>query len=136
MMEAGNSFGGGSASFFASRRNRYGTAGNHGILNAYPYPIVFVDNDYVIRFLNRFARYHYYEERGYGDLIGKSIFDCHLTDAAKEKIKLAYEGIKKNGKEVFIGVNTRNQRMYMMGGRNQKGEWIGFFERFELNLAK
>ena len=35
-----------------------------GILNAYPYPIVFVDNDYVIRFLNRFARYHYYEERG------------------------------------------------------------------------
>lgn len=46
-----------------------------GILNAYPYPIVFVDNDYVIRFLNRFARYHYYEERGYGDLIGKSIFD-------------------------------------------------------------
>ena len=44
--------------------------------------------------------------------------------------------IKKNGKEVFIGVNTRNQRMYMMGVRNQKGEWIGFFERFELNLAK
>lgn len=107
-----------------------------GILNAYPYPIVFVDNDYIIRFLNRFAKYHYYEERGYGDLIGKSIFDCHLTDAAKEKIKMAYEGIKKNGKEVFIGVNTRNQRMYMMGVRNQKGEWIGFFERFELNLAK
>ena len=53
-----------------------------------------------------------------------------------QKIKLAYEGIKKNGKEVFIGVNTRNQRMYMMGVRNQKGEWIGFFERFELNLAK
>ena len=107
-----------------------------GIINAYPYPIVFVDNDYVIRFLNRFAKYHYYEERGYENLIGKSIFDCHLTDAAKEKIKLAYEGIKKNGKEVFIGVNTRNQRMYMMGVRNQKGEWIGFFERFELNLAK
>ncbi len=107
-----------------------------GILNAYPYPIVFVDNDYIIRFLNRFARYHYYEERGYGDLIGKSIFDCHQTDTAKEKIKMAYEGIKKNGKEVFIGVNTRNQRMYMMGVRNQKGEWIGFFERFELNLAK
>ena len=32
-----------------------------GILNAYPYPIVFVDNDYIIRFLNRFAKYHYYE---------------------------------------------------------------------------
>lgn len=107
-----------------------------GILDAYPYPIVFVDNDYIIRFMNRFARYHYYEERGYGDLIGKSIFDCHLTEAAKVKIRAAYEGIKKNGKEVFIGINTRNQRMYMMGVRNQQGQWIGFFERFELNLAK
>lgn len=91
-----------------------------------PIPSFLWINDYIIRFLNRFAKYHYYEERGYGDLIGKSIFDCHLTDAAKEKIKMAYEGIKKNGKEVFIGVNTRNQRMYMMGVRNQKGEWIGF----------
>ena len=34
-----------------------------GILNAYPYPIVFVDNDYIIRFLNRFAKYHYYEDK-------------------------------------------------------------------------
>ena len=81
-----------------------------GILNAYPYPIVFVDNDYIIRFLNRFAKYHYYEERGYGDLIGKSIFDCHLTDAAKEKIKTAYEGIhmkaSKRTAKKFLLVST------------------------------
>ena len=24
-----------------------------GILNSYPYPIVFVDNDYIIRYMNR-----------------------------------------------------------------------------------
>lgn len=36
-----------------------------GILDSYPYPIVFVDNDYIIRYLNRYAKYHYYQERGY-----------------------------------------------------------------------
>ena len=35
-----------------------------GILNSYPYPIVFVDNDYIIRYMNRNAEYHYYEEKG------------------------------------------------------------------------
>lgn len=107
-----------------------------GILNAYPYPIVFVDNDYIIRYINQYAKYHYYTERGYHDLIGKSIFDCHQTEQAVKRIKSAYEGIQQNGKEVFIGVNTRNQRIYMQGVRNNQGEWIGFFERFELNLAK
>ena len=27
-----------------------------GILNSYPYPIVFVDNDYIIRFMNQNAK--------------------------------------------------------------------------------
>ena len=100
-----------------------------GILDAYPYPIVFVDNAFIIRFMNRFAKYHYYQERGYADLIGKSIFDCHHTEAAKEKIKAAYAGIQRNGKEVFIGVNTRNQRMYMMGVRGANREWVGVVGR-------
>ena len=44
-----------------------------GILDSYPYPIVFVDDTYTIRFLNRYAEYHYYQEQGYGPLLGKSI---------------------------------------------------------------
>ena len=106
-----------------------------GILNSYPYPIVFVDNEYIIRYMNKNAIYHYCEERGYDDLIGKSIFDCHKPESV-ERIKSCYEEIKRNGKEIFIGVSIRNQRIYMQGVRNDKGEWIGFFERFELNLIK
>ena len=81
-----------------------------GILDSYPYPIVFVDNDYIIRYLNRYAQYHYYQERGYRDLIGKSLFDCHDRETSRERIKVAYEKMKSDGKEVFIGVNARNQR--------------------------
>ena len=103
------------------------------ILDSYPYPVVYVDNDFIIRFMNKNARYHYYDERGYQNLIGQSLFHCHRTEKAVERIKSAYEGIKQNGKEVFIGISTRNQRMYMQGVRSKSGEWIGFIERFELN---
>lgn len=105
-----------------------------GILNSYPYPIVFVDNEYIIRFMNTNAKYHYYEERDYKDLIGKSLFDCHSDEKSIERIKKGYEGIKRNGKEMFVCVTTRNQRVYMQGVKSEKGDWIGFIERFELNL--
>ena len=105
-----------------------------GIVDSYPYPIVFVDDTYTIRFLNRCARYHYYQERGYGPLEGKSLFDCHNTPAAKERIQAAFEGMKRDGKERVVGVNTRNLRIYMQPVRDEEGQLMGFFERFELNL--
>ena len=105
-----------------------------GILDSYPYPIVFVDSGYVIRYMNRYAEYHYYKERGYAGLIGKSIFDCHSREESKERIRIAFEQMKKDGKERFVGVNTRNLRIIMQPVRDEEGTLIGFFERFELNL--
>ena len=105
-----------------------------GILDSYPYPIVFVDDTYTIRFMNRYAEYHYYQERGYGPLLGKSIFDCHTKESSKERIRRAFETMKQDGKEVFLKVNSRNQRLYIQPVRDGEGKLIGFFERFELNL--
>lgn len=102
-----------------------------GILDSYPYSIIFVNNDYIISFMNKKAQDHYYKKGK--NLMGKSIFDCH-NEKSVEKIKNTYEEIKKTGKDVFIFVNSRNQRVYMQGVKNEKGEWIGFIERFELNL--
>lgn len=33
------------------------------ILDSYPYVIVYVDSDFIIRYTNRYARYHYCVER-------------------------------------------------------------------------
>lgn len=33
------------------------------ILDSYPYAIVYVDSDFIIRYMNRYARYHYCVER-------------------------------------------------------------------------
>lgn len=52
--------------------------------------------------MNKNAQYHYYEERGYKNLIEKSLFDCHNNEKSIERIKKGYEGIKSNRKEMFV----------------------------------
>ncbi len=105
------------------------------ILDSIPYRIVFADTDHVIRYLNREARYHYYEVRGYDNLIGKSLFDCH-SEKSKEMIIAAVEKLKNHGNEIYLGVSVQNERKYLNPVRNEKGELIGYFERFERNMQK
>ena len=105
------------------------------ILDSIPYPILFVDCDHIIRYMNNSAKYHYYTEKGYKDLIGKSLLDCH-NEQSRGKIIEAVEKLKNHGNEIFLGVSVKNQRMYINPVRDENGELIGYFERFELNLQK
>jgi hypothetical protein len=81
------------------------------ILEALPFPVIFVDAGNTIRFLNRRAKFHYYEERGYRDLIGISIFACH-KEKSKERIIGIIEKLKNHGREMFLAVNEK-MRGYM-----------------------
>ena len=81
------------------------------------------------------AVYHYQTERGYSDLLGQSLFNCH-TEQSKEKIIKTVEHFKKGGQEMLLMVNVKNQRVYISPVRNSEKELIGYYERFELNLAK
>ena len=105
------------------------------IIDALPFPVLFVDSDHVIQFLNKRAKFHYYEERGYRDLVGKSLFQCH-TEKSKEKILKIVESLKNHGREVFLTVNGNNERVYVTPVRDDNGEFIGYFERFEGNFQK
>jgi PAS domain S-box-containing protein len=102
------------------------------ILDAIPYPILFVDTSHTIQYLNKKAKYHYYQERGYRELVGKSLFDCH-TEMSEEKITAIVEKLKNHGQEIFLTVNVRNERVYVTPVRDEQGELVGYFERFELN---
>lgn len=106
------------------------------ILDAYPYPVVFVDCDHIIKYMNKRAEYHYYQERGYRDLIGKSIFDCHQNPKSEEMIKSVVAQLRNHANEVFLKVNYNNQRIYIVPVRDENGILIGYFERFEMNLQK
>ena len=105
------------------------------ILDALPFPVVFADADHVIRFLNRRAEFHYYEERGYRDLVGTSIFACH-NEKSKTRIMDIVEKLKNHGREVFLAINEKNERVFVTPVRNHEGEFIGYFERFEGNYQK
>ena len=106
------------------------------LLDSIPYPIVFVDRENIIRYLNRKAKYHYYQERGYKDLIGKNITECHNDEKSIEMIKNAVNKLKNNGQEIYLKVNVRNERVYIVPVRDENGEFIGYYERFEMNVAK
>jgi DUF438 domain-containing protein len=105
------------------------------ILDSYPYPVIFADCDHIIRYLNKNAEYFYYQERGYDDLIGKSIFACH-NDKSKERIIAAVEKLKNHGMEPYLGVDVKNRRIYIQAVRNENGELVGYIERFEMNVQK
>ena len=106
------------------------------IVECFPYPIVFVDTSHTIRYLNRAARFHYCEERGHCDLIGRSLFDCHFQPASRSKMEQLLEFFKKDCKETFLAVTDRNLRVYVSPVRDESGSLIGYYERFEMNFQK
>jgi DUF438 domain-containing protein len=105
------------------------------ILDALAFPVVFVDADHTIRFLNRRARFHYCEERGYRDLVGASIFACH-NEQSKERIMGIVEKLKNHGREMLLAVNEKNERVYVTPSAMTKGKFIGYFERFERKFSE
>ncbi|QIW10700.1 PAS domain-containing protein [Francisella sp. LA112445] len=104
------------------------------LLDAHPHPIVFVDKDYIIRYMNKKAKFWYNQERGYPNMIGKVLFEGHNEARSEEVIKKHAEALKNHAAEQFLYVHKGlNMRLYMTAVRNDKGEFLGFFERFEGN---
>ena len=85
--------------------------------------------------MNKKAEFYFYEVRGYRDLIGKNLLDCHDENIQKMIIR-SVEKLKAHGREIYLGVTTDNLRKYINPVRDENGELIGYFERFELNQEK
>ena len=93
-------------------------------------PIVFVDNDHIIRFLNKPAKERYYGKQGYSDLIGKSLFDCHNKESEK-LTKHIHARLMAGEDEVFLKLSDDNYRITVVAVRERSGNLIGYYERFE-----
>ena len=57
------------------------------ILDSWNKPVVYVDNDHIIQYMNKPAKRHYSK---WGNVIGKSIFSCHNAKS-REIIENAYQ---------------------------------------------
>ncbi len=104
------------------------------LLDSIADPIVFVDNDHIIRYLNpAAARKH--EARGHTDLLGKSLMDCHKPESM-EKIRRIHAQLRDGLDEVFEAVNRKNQRVFVRAVRDDDGRLLGYYERFEPNAEQ
>lgn len=99
------------------------------ILDTLPSPTVFVGNDHIIRYLNRAARSRY-ARRGFSDLAGKSLFDCH-SPAAVKAIQQIHTRLMAGENEVFLKVDKDGLKLTVVGVRDSDGNLIGYYERFE-----
>jgi len=100
------------------------------LLDSINSPIVFVDNDHIIRYLNKAARVRYYQLRGNANLIGKSIYDCH-NQASQEEMGRLYQRLIAGEDEIFLNINRFQERVTVVGVRDADGELLGYYERFE-----
>lgn len=100
------------------------------ILDAVPFPIVFVDQDFIIRYLNKPAEKRYYGDLKHHDLTGKCLFDYHKP-VSQEKIKEIVKKIATEKQEVFLKVNQYGEKVFVVPVFNKEEQFIGFFERFE-----
>jgi len=97
------------------------------ILDALPYPVVFVDTEHIIRYLNKPARDHYYAERGYPSLIGQSIFGCHAEPSSAQICEL-FQRVRTSGEETPLHPDARDDRSRITPVFDVQGELIGYFK--------
>ena len=101
------------------------------ILDNWHKPIVFVDTNHIIQYMNVPAQRHYAK---WGTVIGKSIFDCH-NDDSRRIIQDVYRQLEEGVEEVLIA-NNEKHRVYMRGIRDNHGTLLGYMERYEPPVLK
>lgn len=105
-----------------------------GIIDIDEKAIVICNLEHEIIYMNP-AAVKQYQKRGGADLIGKSIFDCH-NPHSQELIKKNVQAMKedKSLNKIFEFHKTRdgaNDDVYCAAIRDENGELIGYYERFE-----
>lgn len=95
-------------------------------LNSMENPFMFVDNEHIIRFMNKVALQHY--DKG-EKLLGTSIFDCH-NDESNKMIKEIY-GKMQSGLDEELITDNKKYRIYMRAIRDDDGNLLGYYERYE-----
>ncbi len=102
------------------------------ILESIPYPVVFVNLDHEIIYINKRADEVLHKEDKYPNIVGQSIFHCH-NDKSKEMILEIVERFRNGGGEEYLTISERNERTYVTPVRNENGGLLGYYERYELN---
>lgn len=105
-----------------------------GIIDSDEKAIVICDLNHIIVYMNP-AAVKNYEKRGGAALIGRSVLDCHNSHS-QDIIKNNVSRMRKDKSvnKIFEFHKTRNganDDVYCAAIRDEKGELIGYYEKFE-----
>jgi DUF438 domain-containing protein len=95
-------------------------------LNSMKNPFMFVDTEHIIRYMNKAAISHY--EKG-EKLLGTNVLDCH--NETSQKIILEIFEKMKNGLDEEMITDNEKHRIYMRAVRDDDGNLLGYYERYE-----
>jgi len=96
------------------------------IMDSMKDPVVFADNNHIIKYMNRAAVSHY--KKG-TSLLGSSLLNCHNAESVRI-ITEVHERMKDGLEEELISDNERH-RVFMRAVKDREGNLIGYYERFE-----
>lgn len=89
-------------------------------------PFLFVDTNHIIRYMNKTARSHFKDGV---DLLNRSLLDCHNEHSCRI-IRKNLEAFK-NGEDERLIHNSEKKRLFMRAVRDEEGQLIGYYERYE-----
>ena len=96
------------------------------LLDSMKDPILLAGLDHVTCYMNKAAISHYEEGTA---LLGRSLFDCHNEDSNRQ-IKEIFAAMQAGEDERLITDNEKH-RIYMRAVRDDHGELLGYYERYE-----
>lgn len=96
------------------------------LLDSITDPVVFVDLEHVIRYLNKAAIAHYAEGNA---LCGRSVFDCHNVDSQRQIIEIV--DAMQAGEDERLITDNEQHRIFMRAIRAPNGRLLGYYERYE-----
>lgn len=96
------------------------------ILNSLVDPVLVADTEHTVVYMNSAAVGHY---TGGESLMGTSLLDCHNEDS--QKIMIEVLAALQAGEEERLISDSEKRRIYMRAVRDEAGEMVGYYERYE-----
>ena len=96
------------------------------LLNSLKDPIVVADTNHIVQYMNKAAIAHH---TGGEKLLGSNLLECHNEESQKMMIVILAE--MQNGLEEKLITDNEKLRAFMRAVRDDKGELIGYYERYE-----
>lgn len=96
------------------------------LLNSIKDPILFADTNHIVQYMNKAAIEHFEDGE---KLLQSHLLKCHNEVSQKMMIDIFSE--MKNGLEEKMITDNKKYRIFMRAVRDEKGNLLGYFERYE-----